>query len=158
MLDELMGKERDVPLGKRQNKALQFDDKDICKYELVALCPNRLFRNTKSDLGKNSRADQHSSNQWDVLDYSPMLPGVLNLQEAVGLRFMTTTWSGQMSRSNGISCHNERKTGRCPAAAADKLSCKLACVSAVAPTGLDVEVIGAGEKLMECCMRTRTLC
>lgn len=51
MLDELMGKERDVPLGKRQNKALQFDDKDICKYELVALCPNRLFRNTKSDLG-----------------------------------------------------------------------------------------------------------
>lgn len=52
MLDELMGKERDVPLGKRQNKALQFDDKDICKYELVALCPNRLFRNTKSDLGE----------------------------------------------------------------------------------------------------------
>jgi hypothetical protein len=52
MLDELMGKERDVPLGKRQNKALQFDDKDVCKYELVALCPNRLFRNTKSDLGE----------------------------------------------------------------------------------------------------------
>lgn len=51
MLDELMGKERDVPLGKRQNKAVEFDDKDVCKYELVALCPNRLFRNTKSDLG-----------------------------------------------------------------------------------------------------------
>jgi hypothetical protein len=52
MLDELMGKERDVPLGKRQNKALQFDDKEVCKFELVALCPNRLFRNTKSDLGE----------------------------------------------------------------------------------------------------------
>lgn len=62
MLDELMGKERDVPLGKRQNKALQFDDKDICKYELVALCPNRLFRNTKSDLGK-SAADQQQQQQ-----------------------------------------------------------------------------------------------
>lgn len=52
MLDELMGKERDVPLGKRQNKPLEFDDPDVCKYELVGLCPNRLFRNTKSDLGK----------------------------------------------------------------------------------------------------------
>lgn len=41
-----------MPLEKRRNKALQFDDKDICKYELVALCPNRLFRNTKSDLGE----------------------------------------------------------------------------------------------------------
>lgn len=54
MLDELMGKERDVPLGKRQNKPLEFDDPDVCKYELVGLCPNRLFRNTKSDLGKIS--------------------------------------------------------------------------------------------------------
>ena len=64
MLDELMGKERDVPLGKRQNKALQFDDKDVCKYELVALCPNRLFRNTKSDLGggEAQRAGLISSN------------------------------------------------------------------------------------------------
>lgn len=51
MLDELMGKERDVPLDKRQNRGLLFDDKDVCKYELVGLCPNRLFRNTKSDLG-----------------------------------------------------------------------------------------------------------
>eukprot|EP00878_Enallax_costatus_P017931 GHUV01018856.1.p1 GENE.GHUV01018856.1~~GHUV01018856.1.p1 ORF type:complete len:371 (+),score=85.32 GHUV01018856.1:301-1413(+) len=51
MLDELMGKERDVPLDRRQNKPLEFDDPDVCKYELVGLCPNRLFRNTKSDLG-----------------------------------------------------------------------------------------------------------
>lgn len=58
MLDELMGKERDVPLDRRQNKALQFDDKDICKYELVALCPNRLFRNTKSDLGAAGGGEQ----------------------------------------------------------------------------------------------------
>jgi hypothetical protein len=52
MLDELMGKERDVPLAQRQNRQLEFDDPDVCKYELVALCPNRLFRNTKSDLGE----------------------------------------------------------------------------------------------------------
>jgi hypothetical protein len=56
MLDELMGKERDVPLGKRQNKPLEFDDPAVCKYELVALCPNRLFRNTKSDLGECMRS------------------------------------------------------------------------------------------------------
>lgn len=49
-----MGKERDVPLGERQNKALQFDDPDVCKYELIAVCPNRLFRNTRSDLGAHT--------------------------------------------------------------------------------------------------------
>jgi len=58
MLDELMGKERDVPLGKRQNKALEFGDPSVCKYELVALCPNRLFRNTKSDLGRLALTQQ----------------------------------------------------------------------------------------------------
>lgn len=56
MLDELMGKERDVPLDKRQNKPLEFDDPAVCKYELLALCPNRLFRNTKSDLGERMRS------------------------------------------------------------------------------------------------------
>eukprot|EP00882_Tetradesmus_deserticola_P004231 GHRQ01004468.1.p1 GENE.GHRQ01004468.1~~GHRQ01004468.1.p1 ORF type:complete len:233 (+),score=91.28 GHRQ01004468.1:236-934(+) len=74
MLDELMGKERDVPLGKRQNKPLEFDDPAVCKYELVALCPNRLFRNTKSDLGSCGFTihDDHLEwpnvkEQWDKL-------------------------------------------------------------------------------------------
>jgi hypothetical protein len=66
MLDELMGKERDVPLGKRQNKPLEFDDPAVCKYELVALCPNRLFRNTKSDLGERMRSSSNFSRGLDA--------------------------------------------------------------------------------------------
>ncbi|KAK9828557.1 hypothetical protein WJX72_000748 [[Myrmecia] bisecta] len=51
MLDELMGKERDVPLEKRTNRGLKFTDREVCKYALAGLCPYGLFRNTKSDLG-----------------------------------------------------------------------------------------------------------
>jgi hypothetical protein len=92
MLDELMGKERDVPLGKRQNKALEFDDKDVCKYELVGLCPNRLFRNTKSDLGGEQ---QQISRTFHCLlsstGLTPLLSPLFVLQAAVGMRYMTTT-------------------------------------------------------------------
>jgi RNA-binding protein Luc7-like 2 len=51
MLDELMGKERDVPLDRRTNKVIKFNDSSVCKHQLAGLCPNTLFRNTRSDLG-----------------------------------------------------------------------------------------------------------
>lgn len=51
MLDELMGKERDVPVEKRSNQNLTFNSKDVCKHALCGLCPYGLFKNTKSDLG-----------------------------------------------------------------------------------------------------------
>ncbi|KAL6748790.1 hypothetical protein V8C86DRAFT_3015992 [Haematococcus lacustris] len=51
MLDELMGKERDVPLPMRSQRAMRWDDPLVCKYQLCGLCPSRLFKNTKSDLG-----------------------------------------------------------------------------------------------------------
>lgn len=51
MLDELMGKERDVPLPMRSNRNIKFNDPAVCKLQLAGLCPNRLFKNTKSDLG-----------------------------------------------------------------------------------------------------------
>lgn len=51
MLDELMGKERDVPVEKRSNENLTFNSKDVCKHALCGLCPYGLFKNTKSDLG-----------------------------------------------------------------------------------------------------------
>ncbi|GLC50651.1 hypothetical protein PLESTB_000403500 [Pleodorina starrii] len=51
MLDELMGKERNVPLGQRSNRRIHFDDPTVCKYALAGLCPNGLFKNTRSDLG-----------------------------------------------------------------------------------------------------------
>lgn len=51
LLDELMGKDRDLPLDQQKKKRLQFDDPQVCHYHLVAFCPHDLFPNTKSDLG-----------------------------------------------------------------------------------------------------------
>ncbi|KAK9821175.1 hypothetical protein WJX74_004864 [Apatococcus lobatus] len=50
-LDELMGRERDVPMDRRTNRKLRFDDPEVCKYAIAGLCPYGLFKNTKSDLG-----------------------------------------------------------------------------------------------------------
>lgn len=52
MLDELMGKERNIPLDQRKGTDLRFNDPEVCKYALAGLCPYGLFKNTKSDLGK----------------------------------------------------------------------------------------------------------
>lgn len=52
MLDELMGKERDVPLEERTNRGYKFSDPEVCKFALAGLCPYGLFKNTKSDLGE----------------------------------------------------------------------------------------------------------
>lgn len=53
MLDELMGKERDVPLEERTNRGYKFSDPEVCKHALAGLCPYGLFKNTKSDLGES---------------------------------------------------------------------------------------------------------
>ena len=51
MLDELMGKERNLPPEERTGKGISYKDVEICKYALAGLCPYGLFKNTKSDLG-----------------------------------------------------------------------------------------------------------
>ncbi|XP_024535839.1 luc7-like protein 3 [Selaginella moellendorffii] len=51
LLDELMGKDRDLPLGQKRQSRLRFDDAQVCHYHLVSFCPHDLFPNTKSDLG-----------------------------------------------------------------------------------------------------------
>ena len=51
LLDELMGKERNVPLEKRSGRGLRYYDPEVCKLALAGLCPYGLFKNTKSDLG-----------------------------------------------------------------------------------------------------------
>jgi RNA-binding protein Luc7-like 2 len=51
MLDELMGKERNLPPEERTGKGISYKDALICKYALAGLCPYGLFKNTKSDLG-----------------------------------------------------------------------------------------------------------
>ena len=50
MLDELMGKDRDL-LPDEASRHQTFDDPDICKYYLCGFCPHDLFTNTKTDLG-----------------------------------------------------------------------------------------------------------
>ena len=50
LLDELMGKNRNVAPGARIN-AVKFDDDDVCKYALCGFCPHDLFVNTRADLG-----------------------------------------------------------------------------------------------------------
>ena len=59
LLDELMGKDRNVPLSEKKAKNLHFADAVVCKYELAGLCPFTLFKNTKSDLGSAIRPIIH---------------------------------------------------------------------------------------------------
>jgi hypothetical protein len=51
LLDELMGKERNVPLSERSQRRMRYDDPSVCKYDMAGLCPHGLFKNTRSDLG-----------------------------------------------------------------------------------------------------------
>lgn len=48
-----MGKQRNVALHERSAKVVRWDDASVCKYQLCGLCPSRLFKNTKSDLGEH---------------------------------------------------------------------------------------------------------
>eukprot|EP00826_Nyctotherus_ovalis_P018233 TRINITY_DN15437_c0_g1_i5.p1 TRINITY_DN15437_c0_g1~~TRINITY_DN15437_c0_g1_i5.p1 ORF type:complete len:190 (+),score=63.62 TRINITY_DN15437_c0_g1_i5:77-646(+) len=50
-LDQLMGKDRNMPLSSRGKKKETFLDPTVCKHFLVAFCPHDLFPNTKADLG-----------------------------------------------------------------------------------------------------------
>lgn len=61
LLDELMGKERDVPAEKKRKLGVHFSDPDICKYYICGFCPNSLFTNTKSDLGNPIYSPRNAS-------------------------------------------------------------------------------------------------
>mmetsp|Transcript_20647 Transcript_20647/g.30546 ORF Transcript_20647/g.30546 Transcript_20647/m.30546 type:complete len:313 (+) Transcript_20647:86-1024(+) len=58
LLDQLMGKERNVPLNERTNRRRHFSDSDVCKFHLVGLCPYALFSNTKSELGGHPNGEE----------------------------------------------------------------------------------------------------
>ena len=50
LLDELMGRERDLaPTEKRST--LDWNDPGVCRHFLVQFCPNSLFTNTRADIG-----------------------------------------------------------------------------------------------------------
>lgn len=53
MLDELMGKTRDLTDDiKKKVRQTHFSDKEVCKDYLCGVCPYLLFTTTKSDMGK----------------------------------------------------------------------------------------------------------
>ena len=53
MLDELMGKTRDLTEDIKKNvRQTHFSDDEVCKDYLCGVCPHLLFTTTKSDLGK----------------------------------------------------------------------------------------------------------
>ena len=51
LLDQLMGRNRNLAASEKPANQLHWRDKDICPYFLCGFCPSDLFVNTKSDLG-----------------------------------------------------------------------------------------------------------
>jgi len=50
-LDELMRFGANTSLNEGKNPKEYYDDPEVCKYQLVSICPHDLFANTKYDLG-----------------------------------------------------------------------------------------------------------
>lgn len=109
MLDELMGKERNVPLTERTGRALKYSDAEICKYELAGLCPYGLFRNTKSDLGERAPASYRlkglSTRICCGLTFSWCRQGLVNT------KCMRTICSSSRSCSSGSSSLSRNRRG-----------------------------------------------
>jgi len=63
LLDELMGKDRNLLPAERQNRGLHFTDPEVCKYFICGFCPNELFVNTKSDLGPCTKVHDEACKQ-----------------------------------------------------------------------------------------------
>ncbi|KAG5188699.1 hypothetical protein JKP88DRAFT_25649, partial [Tribonema minus] len=72
LLDQLMGRERDVPLDKRTNRKRHFTDDDVCKFHLVGLCPYALFNNTKSDLGEHPNGEEDNDDMKEMYEARPL--------------------------------------------------------------------------------------
>jgi len=51
MLDELMGKDRNMSLDEKSTRGEHWSDDHVCKSFLVRFCPHDLFTNTRADLG-----------------------------------------------------------------------------------------------------------
>ncbi|CAG2105942.1 unnamed protein product [Medioppia subpectinata] len=50
LLDELMGRERDLAPEEKKS-SLDWNDPGVCRHFLVQFCPNSLFTNTRADIG-----------------------------------------------------------------------------------------------------------
>lgn len=64
-LDEMLGKDRDLPRKEKMKLNKHFDSPEVCKFYLLDFCPHDLFVNTKSDLGPcKKRHDHFFKNQF----------------------------------------------------------------------------------------------
>jgi len=77
MLDELMGRDRNLSLVEKEKQMEHWSDESVCKYFLVKFCPHDLFTNTKADLGPckftthdvKIRETYTTSQRWKTMGY-----------------------------------------------------------------------------------------
>ena len=121
LLDELMGKNRNIAPGARINQ-VRYDDDDVCKYALCGFCPHDLFVNTRADLGpcnkihdEQMRVQYEKSSRFGRLgyedDYERFLRSLLSDVERKikrGIERLRLTQSENSTQKTPIQMKQER--------------------------------------------------
>jgi len=81
LLDELMGKNRNLDIGEREKYKRKWDDSDVCPYFICGMCPHELFTNTKSDIGPCEK--DHDPKMAEMFRKEPE-----KVQKSTELRYM----------------------------------------------------------------------
>jgi hypothetical protein len=69
MLDDLMGKDRNLLPHERSRSKRHFSDRDVCKHFLARFCFHELFPKTKADLGPCRYVhDDPAKEAWDAVE------------------------------------------------------------------------------------------
>jgi RNA-binding protein Luc7-like 2 len=84
-LDELMGKDRNMTLKEKLKRKEKFTDVNVCKYNLVSLCPHNLFPNTKFDLGECKKRHDEFFRQMLQADEDRYFHEKRYIQETINL-------------------------------------------------------------------------
>ena len=121
LLDELMGKNRNVAPGACMN-IVKFDDDDVCKHALIGFCPHDLFVNTRADLGPCTKVhDEELKKQYEKSsrfgrlgyeeDYERFLRNLLNDVERKikrGIERLKLTQSDQGGQKTATQLKQEK--------------------------------------------------
>lgn len=104
LLDELMGKHRNLPADQRPAVAMKWSDPQVCMWYNLGFCPHDLFVNTKSDLGPcDKEHDDKLRMDWEV--ESSADPKLLLQYERKYLAYLERLLSDVDRR---IRSHNDR--------------------------------------------------
>eukprot|EP00743_Colponemidia_sp_Colp-15_P003817 GILK01004117.1.p1 GENE.GILK01004117.1~~GILK01004117.1.p1 ORF type:complete len:334 (-),score=53.76 GILK01004117.1:102-1058(-) len=102
LLDELMGKDRNVPVAEKAKHQESFKDANVCKAFLVGLCPHDLFPNTKSDLGPCPKAhDEHLRIKYETDPDRPYYEAKYERQLLADLESLISQIDQKIRRSMG---------------------------------------------------------